>query len=79
MNLIMLPMWLLSGTFFSYERFPRVLQPAIRALPLTALNDALRAVVNNGTPLTASWVEMAVMGAWGVASFAAALRVFRWQ
>jgi ABC-2 type transport system permease protein len=79
MNLVMLPMWLLSGTFFSYERFPRVFQPAIRALPLTALNDALRAVINDGSTLTASWVEIAVMAAWGVASFAIALRLFRWQ
>jgi ABC-2 type transport system permease protein len=79
MNLVMLPMWLLSGTFFSYERFPRALQPAIRALPLTALNDALRAVINDGSRLAASWVEIAVMIAWGVVSFVVALRLFRWQ
>src|ERR1700682_1741419 len=51
MNFVMLPMWLLSGTFFSAARFPPLLQPFIRALPLTALNDVLRAVMNEGVPL----------------------------
>jgi len=79
MNFIMLPMWLLSGTFFSYARFPSFTIPFIRALPLTALNDAMRAIMNDGLPLFSSWLEMAVLIAWGIASFAVALRVFRWQ
>jgi ABC-type multidrug transport system permease subunit len=79
MNLVQLPMWLLSGSFFSYERFPEAVQPAIRALPLTALNDALRAVINDGAPLSASWLELGVLMAWGAASFVVALRAFRWQ
>jgi ABC-type polysaccharide/polyol phosphate export permease len=79
MNLVMLPMWLLSGTFFSAARFPEQLQPFIKALPLTALNDSLRAVMNEGAPLTASSLEIGVLIAWGLASFALALRLFRWQ
>jgi ABC-2 type transport system permease protein len=79
MNFIMLPMWLLSGSFFSYQRFPAAVQPLIRALPLTALNDALRAVMNQGAPLWATWSQLGVMVAWGLASFAVALRIFRWQ
>jgi ABC-type multidrug transport system permease subunit len=79
MNLVQLPMWLLSGSFFSYERFPAVVRPAIRALPLTALNDALRAVINDGAPLSATWLELAVLAGWGAVSFAVALRTFRWQ
>jgi ABC-type multidrug transport system permease subunit len=79
MNLVQLPMWLLSGSFFSYERFPKVAYPFIRALPLTALNDALRAVINDGTPLVANWQAVAVMTAWGAVSFVLALRLFRWQ
>lgn len=79
MNLVMLPMWLLSGTFFSSARFPEVVQPFIKALPLTALNNALRAVMNNGSSLAASWPEVGVMIAWGAVSFALALRLFRWQ
>src|SRR5438067_1382117 len=51
MNLVMLPMWILSGTFFSYARFPEAMQPFVRALPLTALNDALRAVMIDGSPV----------------------------
>jgi ABC-2 type transport system permease protein len=78
MNLVMLPMWLLSGSFFSYERFPQIVQPAIRALPLTALNDALRLIINAGSSLTATWGQLAVMAGWGIVSFALALRIFRW-
>jgi ABC-type multidrug transport system permease subunit len=79
MNLVMLPMWLLSGTFFSYERFPEATHAAIRLLPLTALNDALRAVANDGATLAAVAPELAVLLAWGAASFALCLRLFRWQ
>ena len=79
MNLVMLPMWLLSGSFFSYSRFPEIMHPLIRLLPLTALNDALRAVINEGASLAASWSEIAVIASWGLVSFAVALRIFRWQ
>jgi ABC-type multidrug transport system permease subunit len=79
MNLVMLPMWLLSGTFFSYERFPEATHAAIRLLPLTALNDALRAVMNDGATLAATAPELAVLLAWGGVSFVLCLRLFRWQ
>lgn len=79
MNLVMLPMWLLSGTFFSASRFPDFAQPFIQALPLTALNDALRAVMNEGASLASNWARLAVMLVWATVSFAVALRLFRWQ
>ncbi len=79
MNLVMLPMWLLSGTFFSAARFPEFLQPFVRALPLTALNDAMRAVINDGATLAATSTQIAILLAWGVVSFVIALRIFRWQ
>src|SRR5688500_16524987 len=79
MNLIMLPMWLLSGTFFSSERFPQVLQPFIKALPLTALNNVLRAVMNEGAALSSNWIPIAVLLAWCLISFVVALKIFRWQ
>ncbi len=79
MNLVMLPMWLLSGTFFAATRFPEFWQPVIQVLPLTALNDALRANINEGLPLAASLPDVLVMAAWGGASFLLALRWFRWQ
>ena len=79
MNLVMLPMWLLSGTFFSSARFPTPLQPFIKALPLTALNESMRAVMNDGVSLASNWTQVGVMLAWGVLSFAIALRIFRWQ
>ena len=79
MNLVMMPMWLLSGTFFSSARFPEFLQPFIKALPLTALNDSLRGVMNDGASITTIWVAVVVMLVWCVASFLVALRTFRWQ
>jgi len=79
MNFIMLPMWLLSGTFFSSERFPQVLQPFIQALPLTALNNVLRALMNEGATLASNWIPIAILLAWCLISFVIALKIFRWQ
>ena len=79
MNFAMLPMWMLSGVFFSATNFPASLQPIIQALPLTALNDALRAVILEGASLPAVQGELYTLGAWGAASFAAGLRIFRWR
>ncbi|MGH7673792.1 MAG: ABC transporter permease, partial [Gemmatimonadales bacterium] len=79
MNLVMLPMWMLSGTFFSYARFPEAMQPFVRALPLTAVNDALRAVMIDGAGLAAVARDVTVAAAWGVVSIVVALRIFRWQ
>jgi len=77
-NLVMMPMWIFSGVFFSYERFPAVIHPLIKALPLTALNDALRASILEGTPLFHQWPRLLIMGLWGGISFVLALKWFRW-
>ena len=79
MNAFMLPMWLLSGAFFSYERFPEVVHPVIQALPLTALNDAMRAVMNEGAPVLSTLPQVGVLAAWGALGFLLALRLFRWH
>ena len=79
LNFLMLPSWLLSGTFFSYLRFPESLHLPIRLLPLTALNDAMRGIFNEGAGLTDLSFEMAVLTIWGAVSFAVALRIFKWQ
>jgi ABC-type multidrug transport system permease subunit len=77
-NVVMMPMWIFSGVFFSYERFPSVVQPFIKALPLTALNDALRATILEGASLAAQSSRLAVLFLWGGVSFLLALRMFRW-
>jgi ABC-type multidrug transport system permease subunit len=77
-NLVMMPMWILSGVFFSYERFPTLLHPLIKALPLTALNDGLRAAILEGAPLSHQAARLLVLGLWGVLSYLLALRWFRW-
>jgi ABC transporter DrrB family efflux protein len=79
MNLVMLPMYVFSGVFFSSERFPESFQPAIKALPLTALNDALRGVMNDGESLAAQAGRLVILAAWGGVSFVLALRWFRWR
>ena len=79
MNVVMLPMFILSGVFFSAKRFPDALQPVVQALPLTALNDALRAVYNEGLPLHAAAPDLVVLAAWALGTFALALRWFKWR
>jgi ABC-type multidrug transport system permease subunit len=77
MNFVQLPMWLLSGTFFSYERFPEWLQGPARLLPLTALNDAMRGAFNDA----GTWnlrQPLAVLVAWCVVTFVTSGRLFRW-
>jgi ABC-type multidrug transport system permease subunit len=79
MNLVMLPMWVLSGIFFSSERFPDAAQPFIKCLPLTPLIDALRAVMLEGESLVAQLPRLGLLAAWGVVTFSLALRWFRWN
>jgi ABC-type multidrug transport system permease subunit len=79
MNFVQLPMWLLSGSFFSYERFPEWLLWPIRLLPLTAVNDALRRIYNEGAGLSAVGFELGVLCVWALVGFAVAIKTFRWQ
>jgi len=79
LNIVILPMWILSGVFFASSNFPDALQPFIRALPLTALNDALRAVMLEGASARLILTELALLSLWGAGSFGLALRLFRWM
>ena len=79
MNLVMLPMWILSGIFFSASRFPAVIQPLVRALPLTAAIDAMRGNMLQGMSLGQLIVPMGILLAWFVVPFAVSLRIFRWR
>ena len=79
MNLVMLPMWICSGVFFSYERFPDAMKPFIRALPLTALNDSLRAVMNDAAPLSQVAPQLINLTLWTVGTYFVGLKIFRWQ
>src|SRR5262245_33503974 len=79
LNLVMLPMWIFSGVFLSSSRFPYVIPPLIRALPLTAVINALRATMLQGATFQAVALELAIITAWLVVSFPLALRMFRWK
>ena len=79
MNLAMLPMWILSGVFFSASRFPALIQPVVRALPLTAAIDAMRGNMLQGMRLGQLMIPVAILLAWFVVPFAISLRIFRWR
>ena len=79
MNLVMVPMWIFSGVFFASENFPDAMQPFISLLPLTALNQALRAVMIDGAGLGGVLTQLGILLTWGLVSFTAALKMFRWR
>jgi ABC-2 type transport system permease protein len=79
MNLIMLPMWVFSGVFFSSSNFPSGMQPYIQALPLTAVNDAIRANMLQGAGLGAVTGELGIALVWLASCFLIALKLFRWK
>jgi ABC-type multidrug transport system permease subunit len=78
-NLAIVPMWIVSGVFFSSQRFPDVIQPVIRALPLTAFIDATRGILLQGNSLATHSREMVTLAAWTAVCFVLALRLFRWR
>lgn len=77
-NMVMLPMWMFSGIFFSYERYPEALHPFIKALPMTQLLDALRGVILEGAGPADVAAPLAILACWGLATFTLALRLFKW-
>jgi ABC-type polysaccharide/polyol phosphate export permease len=79
MNLVMLPMWILSGVFFSASRFPAVIQPVVRALPLTAAIEAMRGNMLQGIGITHMMVQVGILVAWFFVPFGVSLQIFRWR
>jgi ABC-2 type transport system permease protein len=79
MNLVMMPMWIASGVFFSSQKFPDVMQPFIKALPLTAVIDALRSNMLQGANFAQMAPQIGIMGFWLVICFALAMKLFRWR
>ncbi len=77
-NLVQMPMFLMSGVFFSAARFPAVMQPLVKALPLTALNDSLREVMNEGASFAAVLPRLLYLVAMAAVCFGLALKTFRW-
>ena len=78
-NVVIMPMFLGSGVFFATSRFPGWMQPALKALPLTALNDALRAVMLDGRGAASLGPQIALMAGYTAVSFGVALKIFRWR
>ena len=78
-NLLTLPQFLLGGTFFSVDAFPNWLQPISKALPLTHLNTAMRAVAFEGQSLWDVKIEIGILILWGIVIYAVAVKVFKWE
>jgi ABC-2 type transport system permease protein len=78
-NIVQFPMFVASGVFFSNARFPDAVQPWLRLLPLTALNDALRAISIDGAGLSGIIAPVSLLAGYALVSFAIALRIFRWR
>jgi ABC-2 type transport system permease protein len=78
-NMFTLPQFLLAGTFFSIDTFPKWLQPICRVLPLTHLNDAMRNVAFEGSHLIDCGKQLGILGLWGIGIYTIAIKVFRWE
>jgi ABC-2 type transport system permease protein len=78
-NMFTLPQFLLAGTFFSIDTFPKWLQPICRILPLTHLNDAMRNIAFEGSHLIDCGKQLGILGIWGIVLYAVAIKVFRWE
>ena len=78
-NIITLPQFLLAGTFFSTDVFPKWLQPISKALPLTYMNDAMRKVAFEGLNLWDVKFQLMIMLIWGVVVYAVAIKTFKWE
>ncbi len=78
-NIITLPQFLLSGTFFPIDAFPGWLQGISKVLPLTYLNDALRRVAFEGAGFYEISHQLLIIGLWGIIVYIAAIRFFRWE
>ena len=79
MKLVVLPMWIFGGVFFSYERFPEYVQWALKALPFVCLVDGLRGIMLEGNSMLTLWRPLLTMSAWGIVCFVVAIRIFRWK
>lgn len=78
-NIVTLPQFLLSGTFFSINAFPSWLQPISKALPLTYLNDAMRKVAFEGAGLTDVGHQLLILAIWGIIVYGVAVKTFKWE
>ncbi len=78
-NLLMIPMWIAGGVFFSADRFPDSMQLILKLIPFVAMTDSLRAIMLDGQSISALGFPILVMSVWGVCCFAIAIKIFRWR
>lgn len=78
-NLFTLPQFLLAGTFFPIDVFPKWLQFFCNLLPLTHFNNAMREISFEGASLADTWPSIGALLIWGVIIYAIAIKVFKWE
>jgi ABC-2 type transport system permease protein len=78
-NVIIFPMMFLSGTFFEVKNMPGFIEPVVKVLPLTYLNDALRQIMVDGSPLHSMTTDIAVQIGWAVVCLGVTIRYFQWD
>ena len=78
-NLFMFPQYFLSGTFFPRTSLPEFLQPILKFLPLTAVNDAMRNVAFEGVSLASCWSQIVILLVWGILIYAITAKFFKWE
>ncbi len=78
-NLVTLPQFLLAGTFFPIENFPKWLQPFCKIMPLSFLNDALRKISFDGANLIDVGSDILWLAVWGIVVYFAASKMFKWE
>lgn len=77
-NLVTMPMMILSGIFFSYHNFPDFAIPIIQKMPLTMMADSIRAVFIEGSGLTQVAANSAILAGLGVGCFLIGLKIYKW-
>jgi ABC-2 type transport system permease protein len=77
-NVVVLPMMILSGIFFSYHNFPEWSIPFIQKLPLTLLADGIRSIFIEGAGLSDIYFPSMILGTVGILFFTVGLKIFKW-
>ncbi|MDQ4029678.1 MAG: ABC transporter permease, partial [Actinomycetota bacterium] len=78
-NVVVLPMAFLSGSFGRTSEYPQVLQAIADVLPLKYFLELVRDSYLGGEPIWDHGAAIAVVTAWGVGSLFLAARRFEWS
>lgn len=78
-NLFTLPQFLLGGVFFPIDVFPDWLQPFAKVLPLTHLNEAMRAIAFEGASFQSEAIHIVILLIWAIVIYTITAKLFKWD